>query len=140
MDRNLASCVSGYISSFERGVWLSRLLGLTLSLVSLSLAMAGSSDAAVRHEFLAGPSAKISEGVPSVSGAAVTGPLSGVSAMTVDDGRLWVSEFIEGSSVGRGDSLSSTTGAWEWQREEANLESRGDGIGVGRSTGKERST
>ena len=38
-------------------------------------------EGAVTHEFLPGVSEKISEGVP--SGGAVTGPLSGVNAMTV---------------------------------------------------------
>jgi hypothetical protein len=38
-------------------------------------------EGAVTHEFLPGPSKAISEGVP--SGGAVTGPLSGVNAMTV---------------------------------------------------------
>jgi len=58
----------------------------------------GSAGAAVTHEFLAERSRKISEGVPKGCGAntpeppCISGPLSGVNALTVDAGHLWVAE------------------------------------------------
>jgi hypothetical protein len=66
----------------------------------------GSAGAAVTHEFLPGVSEKISEGVPVGCGAkepepsCVSGALSGVNAMTVDEGHVWVAEHVEGQGFG----------------------------------------
>ena len=77
------------------------------------LALAGASaQAAVTHEFLPAVSAEITEGVPASSGAPLTGPLSGVNAMTVDSGELYVAEHLEGTSSYRVDKFNASTGAF----------------------------
>jgi hypothetical protein len=112
---------------------------LVLLATVLIFAAAGrSATAAVRHEYLPAVSAVISEGVPNSSGAGVTGPLSGLNAMTVDEGSLWIGESIEGSSVVRVDSFNATTGAWETQLTPASVlrEPFNHGLAVGHATGE----
>jgi hypothetical protein len=62
-------------------------------------------DAAVTHAFIPGVSAAIGQGVPG-------GPPSSVSAMTVDEGHLWVAETEEATHTPRVNEFDAATGAF----------------------------
>lgn len=76
--------------------------------------------AAIAHEFLKPLSDELEKGVPVGCGGqpvppCIPGPLSGVDALTVDSGHLWVAERIEqGKNLGRSrvDEFDAATGAF----------------------------
>ncbi len=107
--------------------------------VSALLALMGASaGAAVTHEFLSEPSKKLTEGVPVSSGAALTGPLSEVAAMSVDSGHLWLTDHLAGTSSTAVDEFNDSTGAFLTQlNEQGSLSFFGAGIAVGNGTGEE---
>ena len=85
-------------------------LASTIACLGCLLAGGNSALAAVTHEFLPSVSAKITEGVPSSSGESLPGTLSSPSGSTVDEGHLWVSEKIEGTSETRVDEFDDVAG------------------------------
>lgn len=101
---------------------------------------AGSASAAVTHDFLPEPSGKISEGVPEGFGALLTGPLSGVDSLTIDEGHLWIAERFEGqggpNSESRVDAFDAATGPFlpPQINETSSLGVLAEGIAVGHST------
>jgi hypothetical protein len=106
--------------------------------VGLLASMAGSAQAAVTHEFLSGPSAKLNQGIPAVGphgeAIALPGPLRSVGAMTVDGGDLYIAENLFGSS--RVDVFDSTTGAFVRQFDQSpSIEGTYLGVAVGHATG-----
>jgi WD40-like Beta Propeller Repeat len=108
----------------------------------LGLAAPGAS-AAVRHEFLPGVSAKLSEGVPSVGphgeAVPVPGALGNVNSMTVDSGELYVAESASGSRIDRSriDRFNGSSGAFVAQFPKfPSLSLLQQGLAVGHSTGE----
>jgi WD40-like Beta Propeller Repeat len=114
------------------------LVGVCTFAVSLAFA-AGLADAAVTHDFLPEPSKKISEGVPEGAGVLVTGPLSGVNSLTVDEGHLWIAERFEGQGgpgkESRVDAFDAATGSFLLPQlnETSSLGALAEGIAVGHS-------
>jgi hypothetical protein len=99
------------------------LLATTLVLSTLAVAFATSAtpaDAAITHEFLKPLSDQLEMGVPADCAGepvppCIPGPLSGVSALTVDSGHLWVAERIQaGRKLGasRVDSFDAAAGGF----------------------------
>jgi hypothetical protein len=94
--------------------------------------------AAATHEFLPGPSANISKGVPTVGPhgetVRVPGPLGEVQSMTVDSGELYVAEGVQSSRI---DTFNDTTGAFSFQFPQLSaLTFLHQGVTVGHSTGE----
>jgi hypothetical protein len=110
-------------------VWLGVLVGL--------FAFGGvPAGATVIHEYLPEVSAKISEGVPGSSGAAAPGPLSGVSAMSVDAGGVYVAEG-PGDGSYRLDRFDASSGVFVSQFAQVpSLTRLYQGVAVGHSTGE----
>jgi hypothetical protein len=115
-----------------------RLAGLFLLTLLALCCAASAADARVQHASLEALTKKISEGVPSESGAAVTGVLQGVDSVTDDEGHLWISDSFEGLGIRRADSFDDTTGVWQQQLEQvASLREPMDrGLAIGHSTGE----
>jgi hypothetical protein len=114
-------------------VWLCGLLGV------LVLGASGAS-AALTHEFLAGISTKLSEGIPAVGphgeAVAVPGPPKALfdTAMTVDGGELYVAE---GAISTRLDRFDAGSGAFLGQfPQQASFTHLAEGVAVGRSAGE----
>lgn len=124
---------------------------LVACLVSLGLSLYGiavmepAADAAITHEFLAPLSAALEKGVPSSATpeeAALTGPLSGVTSLTVDSGHLWVAERIEAGknlARSRADKFDDATGAFipPQLREEGGVKELDTAVAVGHPGGEE---
>jgi hypothetical protein len=102
---------------------------VALSMLGVLAVCAAPAQAAVTHDYLA----QLTE-VPVSSGAPSTGPLSGVNAMTVDSGDLWVAEEVEGTSAARVDRFDGS-GGFLSQLAQAPEEPT-HGIAVGQSTGE----
>jgi len=113
-----------------RGLIL-RGLGLVCAMVGTLVLWGAGAQAAVTYEYLS----QIRE-VPVSSGAQLTGPFSGVNAMTVDSGDLWVAEQVEGTKSSRVDVFDASGGFLAQLNETAGLEELFHGIGVGHATGK----
>jgi WD40-like Beta Propeller Repeat len=107
--------------------------------LSVLLALMGASaQAAVTHEFLSEPSKGLTEGAPASSGAALTGPLSVVQAMSVDSGHLWLTGHLAGTGSDAVDKFNDATGAFLTQLNvQGSVTSFGWGIAVGHGTGEE---
>jgi hypothetical protein len=104
--------------------------------------------AAITHEFLQPLSEKLEEGVPADCAGqlippCITGPLSGVSALTVDSGHLWVAERIEaGKKLGKSrvDASDDATGQFRVPQldEEGGVEALDVAVAVGHAGGEEQ--
>jgi hypothetical protein len=97
--------------------------------------------AAVTHEFLAGLSAKLNEGVPAVGPhgepVAVPGPLVGGRSMTVDSGELYVAEYDFVNTMSATDKFDASSGAFLAQFPQVSSSAYlHQGITVGHSTGE----
>jgi WD40-like Beta Propeller Repeat len=82
--------------------------------------------AAVKHDYLS----QFSE-VPAGAGVTLPGPVTGVGAMTVDSGHLWVAEIVEGTGTLRVDEFDAVTGAFVSQLpQESGFSELGLGVAV----------
>jgi len=115
-------------------------LCLAFSALAMAVAtamIAAPADAALTHQLRPAVSATITEGVPAASGAARTGPLSGVDALTVDAGGVWLAENLEGRGLSRIDLFDAASGAFKAQLQQtALLERAREGVAVGHATGE----
>jgi hypothetical protein len=113
---------------------------LTLAILAWLCTVAGgigliatTAQAAALHNYLS----QITE-IPVSSGAPLTGRLTGVDAMTVDSGHLWVAEHIEGTRSYRTDEFNSSALSFESQLAQppvgSTLDEQAFGIAVGHST------
>jgi hypothetical protein len=126
-----------------RESWARRtLLGLLLLLCGCACVLAAGSKsarAAVAHEFLKPLSEELEKGAP--AGQPVSGALSGVTALSADNGRLWVAERMEaGKYFGRSrvDAFNDSTGSFSAQlQEEGGVSELDAGIAVGHPGGQE---
>src|ERR1700720_3391674 len=112
------------------------------AITTLLLALAPAAHAAVTHEYLPTPSEKLPEGVPAGCGGTVpepeclAGPLSTVTAMTVDSGHLLIAEKLEGTSNTRLDEFEDSTGVFIRQfPQDPLLASLDVGVAVAHATG-----
>jgi hypothetical protein len=88
-------------------------------------------------------SKQISKGVPGGCGGdpvppCVVGPLSGVQAMGVDEGRLWVAEKVEGTPETRVDGFDASLGGFisPQLNENASVKAIDGGVAAGSATGE----
>jgi hypothetical protein len=125
--------VSGATRSGSR-----RILAAGAVVTLIAVCWVKTAGAAVTHDFNAELSGNLSEGVPSGSGASLTGALSGVNALTVDSGHLWIAEKRAGSTTTRVDEFDDSSGAFLQQLNEVGtLTTLDDGIAVGHGAGEE---
>lgn len=77
-------------------------------------------------------------GVPTGAGVALPGPFTEMDAMTVDSGRLWIAEHVNGTTNYRVEQFNASTGAFVSELEQPNpsLLYFDQGIAVGHSTGE----
>jgi hypothetical protein len=119
-------------------------LALLTGLLLLALS-ASSAQAVVTHEFLCqitgAGSATISATEcdanpnPAENPPVLGGPLSGVDALTVDSGTLWLAEHLEGTGNYRVDEFNASSGAFVSQLAQSSNEELLKGIAVGHATG-----
>lgn len=134
-----------------RGVVRLAFLRLLLSVVVCACCVAGAcsvAEAAVTHEFIGPLTASLEAGVPTGCGGrsvppCIAGPLSGVNALTVDSGHLWVAERIElGARLGKSrvDEFDGGSGAFLSPQldEEGPTEELDVAVAVGHTGGEER--
>jgi WD40-like Beta Propeller Repeat len=95
--------------------------------------------AAIRHGFDAEATEALGRGVPAGPGVLVSGGLSGVNALTVDSGHLWIAEKIEGSSTTRVDEFDGGSGGFAGVQlnETGSLGQLNQSVAVGHVTGEE---
>jgi hypothetical protein len=112
---------------------------ILVSLVGSVGFVGGSASAAVTHEFLPVPSAKISEGVPAGSGAKLTGPLGSVNSLTTESGHLLVGERLN-NGESRVDSFGANSGEFLLPQlnEEGGISELSLGVAVGHVAGEEQ--
>lgn len=121
----------------NRGRTQRALLVAGVSLLSI-LCGPGVAWGAVIHSFLPEPSETLSHGVPPGSTASLQGPLSGVNALTLDEGHVWAAEKLEGTLNTRIDEFDASIGTFlEPQlNESGELHLLDQGLAVGHATGE----
>jgi hypothetical protein len=118
-----------------------RMSVLVWAVVGLLAVLGGpSAVGAVRHEFLPGLSAKLSEGVPAVGphgeATPAPGPLGFVASSTLDAGELYVTEPHEPGRSSRIDAFNAVSGAFVSQFAVSMPPFLYAGVAVGHSTGE----
>jgi hypothetical protein len=136
---------SARFAEFWALVGYTRAAGSLVACVLVLLLSGAPARAAVTHLFLPGPSKTLSEGVPASSGAAVTGGLQFVNAMTIDPGEtvgeaghLWVAEQLGSrAEQSRVDEFDPASGHFEAQLGQTAVISNGlNSIALGHATGE----
>jgi hypothetical protein len=130
----------GFLEALQESRILRRSTFVLVCILLFGL-IASSAEAAVRHQYEASVSERLSEGVPAgavgLGPEAVTGPISGANSMDAAAGELWVAEKIEGTKSTRVDQFETATGTFGKQLEQSPMLSLTDqGVAVGAFSGE----